>query len=57
VRRIDGGRLAGFEVGEPLHVGVEPLPDFLHRRFHRLLQEHLFFLPCRGVGNFPSDAP
>ena len=36
-RRIDRGRLAGFEVGEPLHVGVEPLPDFIHRRFHRPL--------------------
>ena len=34
-RRIDRGRLAGFEVGEPLHVGVEPLPDFIDRRFHR----------------------
>ena len=33
-RRIDRGRLAGFEVGEPLHVGVEPLPDFIDRRFH-----------------------
>ncbi len=28
-RRIDRGRLAGFEVGEPFHVGVEPLPDFI----------------------------
>jgi hypothetical protein len=30
-RRIDGRRLAGVEVGEPLHVGVEPLSDFFHR--------------------------
>ena len=36
-RRIDRGRLAGVEVGEPLHVGVEPLPDFIDRRFHRSL--------------------
>ena len=36
-RRIDRGRLAGFEVGEPLHVGVEPLPDFIDRRFHHFL--------------------
>ena len=34
-RRIDSGRLAGFEVGEPLYVGVESLPDFIDRRFHR----------------------
>ena len=33
-RRIDRGRLARFKVGEPLHVGVEPLPDFIDRRFH-----------------------
>ena len=39
-RRIDRGRLAGFQVGEPLHVGVEPLPDFIDCRFHLVLQEN-----------------
>src|SRR5437763_722892 len=34
-RRIDRRRLAGFEVREPLHVGVEAPPDFIDRRFHR----------------------
>ena len=34
-RRIRCGRLARFEVGEPLHVGVEPLPNFIHCRFHQ----------------------
>jgi hypothetical protein len=30
-RGIDGGRLAGLEVAELLHVGVEPPPDLVHR--------------------------
>ena len=30
-RRIDRGRLAGFEVGEPLNIGVETLPDLINR--------------------------
>jgi hypothetical protein len=38
-RSIDRGRLPGFEVGEPLHVGVETLPDSVRRRFHQSLYE------------------
>ena len=30
-RGIDRGRLAGFQVREPLHIGVESLPDFIDR--------------------------
>ena len=36
-RRIDGRRLPGFQIREPLHVGVEPPPDIIDRRLHRSL--------------------
>lgn len=38
-RCIDRGRLAGFEVGEPLHIGIKTVPNFIDRQFHHFPRE------------------
>ena len=37
-RRIDGGGLAGFEIGEALDIMVKALADFVYPRLHQAHQ-------------------
>jgi hypothetical protein len=36
-RRVDRRRLARFEIGKTLNIGVEPLSDFFNGGFHERL--------------------